>query len=131
MTLKLTNVKTSKTSTLCYFWPKMGKNLVLIVFKCSTSGCFSIQLPLRCFYNHYFLLLNVFLMQIMKMPIDNNASVFVFPQHWNLAQIVTLRPNPLSFFNLNSNEMEPQYLTKSDVQVNPNILRTKNDKRVM
>ena len=28
-------------------------------------------------------------------------------------------------------EMEPKYLTKSDVQLNPNILRTKNDKRVL
>ena len=26
--------------------------------------------------------------------------------------------------------MEPKYLTKSDVQLNPNIMRTKNYKRV-
>ena len=28
-------------------------------------------------------------------------------------------------------EMEPKYLTKSDIQLNPNILRTKNHKRVL
>ena len=33
--------------------------------------------------------------------------------------------NPLNL------EMEPKYLKKSDIQLNPNILRTKNDKRVL
>ena len=37
--------------------------------------------------------------------------------------------------NRSNLEMEPKYLTKSDgpsdVQLNPNILRTKNDKRVL
>ena len=28
-------------------------------------------------------------------------------------------------------EMEPKYLTKSDIQLNPNILRTKNNKRIL
>ena len=28
-------------------------------------------------------------------------------------------------------EMEPKYLTKSDIQLKPNISRTKNDKRVL
>ena len=28
-------------------------------------------------------------------------------------------------------EMEPKYLTRSDVQLNPNILRTKNKKKIM
>ena len=28
-------------------------------------------------------------------------------------------------------EMEPKYLTKSDIQLNPNILRTKNNKRLL
>ena len=28
-------------------------------------------------------------------------------------------------------EMEPKYLTKSDIQLKPNILRAKNDKRVL
>ena len=28
-------------------------------------------------------------------------------------------------------EMEPEYLAKSDVQLNPNILRSKNDKIVL
>ena len=27
--------------------------------------------------------------------------------------------------------MDPKYLMKTDVQLNPNILRTKNDKRVL
>ena len=32
--------------------------------------------------------------------------------------------------NCSNLEMEPKYLMKSDVKLNPNILRTKNDKRV-
>ena len=33
--------------------------------------------------------------------------------------------------NRSNLEMEPKYLMKSDVQLNPNILRTKTDKRVL
>ena len=33
--------------------------------------------------------------------------------------------------NVKNLEMEPKYPTKSDVQLNPYILRTKNDKRVL
>ena len=35
------------------------------------------------------------------------------------------------FTNRLNLEMEPKYLTKSDIQLNPNILRTKNHKRVL
>ena len=38
----------------------------LIFFKCSISCYFDLQFPLRYFCNHYFLLLNVFLMQNLK-----------------------------------------------------------------
>ena len=27
--------------------------------------------------------------------------------------------------------MEPKYLTKTDIPLNPNILRTKNDKKIL
>ena len=33
--------------------------------------------------------------------------------------------------NCSNLEMEPKYLTKSDIQLNPNMLRTKNDKRIL
>ena len=33
--------------------------------------------------------------------------------------------------NRSNLEMEPKYLTKRDVQLNPNISGTKNDKRVL
>ena len=33
--------------------------------------------------------------------------------------------------NCTNLEMEPKYLTKSDVQLKPNILKTKNDKKVL
>ena len=33
--------------------------------------------------------------------------------------------------NRSNLEMEPKYLTKSDVQLKPNISRTKNDNRVL
>ena len=33
----LTKVKTSKIANFCYFWPKMGKNFVLISFKYGAS----------------------------------------------------------------------------------------------
>ena len=33
--------------------------------------------------------------------------------------------------NRSNLEMEPKYLPNSDVEFNPNILRTKNDKRVL
>ena len=71
----LSKVKTSKIITVCYFWPKMGKNVVLISFRFPSSNG-GLQFPIRYFYNHYFLLLNVFLIQFLK-PIDN-ATFFVF-----------------------------------------------------
>ena len=70
----LNKVKTSKIITVCYFWPKMGKNVVLISFKFPSSHG-GVQFPLRYFYNHYFLLLNVFLMQFLK-PIDNATLIW-------------------------------------------------------
>ena len=121
VTLGLTNLsKNLENNCFCYFWSKMaGKNLVLIFFKCDISCYFGIQFPLRYFYNHYLLLLNVFLLQNLKkaqMNFDpfwsivqlsetgiinvDNTSFFVFSQHWtsNLAQLLPLRPHPLSFF---------------------------------
>ena len=93
----LNKVKTSKIITVCYFWPKMGKNVVLISFKFPSSHG-GVQFPLRYFYNHYFLLLNVFLMQFLK-PIDN-ATFFVFFSDigLNLAQIFLPKPHPMFFF---------------------------------
>ena len=44
----------------------MGKNLVLISFKYGISSYSGIQFPLRYFYSHYFLLLDVYLMQTAK-----------------------------------------------------------------
>ena len=35
---RLTTVKTSIIVTLCYFWPKMGKNFALISFKYGASS---------------------------------------------------------------------------------------------
>ena len=39
--------------------------------------------------------------------------------------------NPQSCTNHLNLEMEPKYRTKSDIQLNLNILRTTNDKRVL
>ena len=65
----LTKVKTLKIIAFCHFWPKPWKNLVLISFK-----------SLKYFYHHYFLLLNKFLIQNMKKPIDN-ARFFDFSKN--------------------------------------------------
>ena len=47
----------------------MGKNFVLIYFKYGASSYFSLQFPLRYFYNHYVLLVNVyFMLNIRKNP---------------------------------------------------------------
>ena len=46
----------------------------------------------------------------------------------NAAPLFNVTPPLGSGSNL---EMEPKYLTKSDLQLNPNILRTKDDERVL
>ena len=74
----LAKVKTSKIITFCYFWTKMDKNLVQIPFKCSISSYFGLQFPLRYFPNQYVLLLNVFLIQNMKKPVEIPVSLFFF-----------------------------------------------------
>ena len=61
-----TKVKTSKIVTFCYFWPKMGKNFILISFKYGVSSSFSLQFLLKYFYDPYFVLVNVYLMQNIK-----------------------------------------------------------------
>ena len=65
----------------------MAQNLVLISFKCGISSYFDFQFPLRYFCNHYFLLLNVFLMQNMK----KTYSLFFHNIGPNLCQILPLR----------------------------------------
>ena len=55
----LTKVKTLKIITFRHFWSKMAKNVVLISFKCGISSYIGRKFPLRYFYNHYFLFLNV------------------------------------------------------------------------
>ena len=68
VTLRLTNLsKNLENIRFLLFWLKIaGKNLVLIFFKRGSFYYFSLQFPLRYFYNHYFLLLNVFLMQNLQ-----------------------------------------------------------------
>ena len=66
----LTKVKTSKIVTFCYFWPKIGKKFILIFFKYIFSSWFSLQFSLRCFYKHYFVLVNGYLMQNIKNLIE-------------------------------------------------------------
>ena len=56
----------------------MGKNLALISFKYGVSSSFSLQFPLRYFYNHYLLPVNVYLMQNMEKKPHWNTSFFVF-----------------------------------------------------
>ena len=94
----MTKIKTRKIITFCYFWTKIAQNLVLIIFKCGISYYFDLQFPLRHFYNHYFLLLNVFLMQNMKKtPLIMPVSSFFHNIGPNLAQILHLRPHALFF----------------------------------
>ena len=61
-----------KIIVFCCFWPKWWANL----FKCGISCYFGLQFPRRYFYNHDFLLLNVFLMQNTKKSIDNPCFFF-------------------------------------------------------
>ena len=55
------------TRAKTYFWPNMAhKNLVLIFFICGIFCYFGLQFAFRCFYDYYFLLLNVFLLKNLK-----------------------------------------------------------------
>ena len=102
----LTEVKTSKIITFCYFWAKMDKHFILISLKYSVSSYFSFQFPLRYFYNHCFLLVNV---AIPHSKYEKNPMKYQFLCFYkigpNLTQILSQRPQPLYFFWLISNEI--------------------------
>ena len=102
----LTEVKTSKIITFCYFWAKMDKHFILISLKYSVSSYFSFQFPLRYFYNHCFLLVNV---AIPHSEYEKNPMKYQFLCFYeigpNLTQILSERPQPHYFFWLISNEI--------------------------
>ena len=85
----LTKVKTSKIVTFCYFWPKKGTNFILISFKYSVSSNFSLQFSLGYFYKHNFELVNEYLMQNIKKPIEIPVFICFFHNIPNLAPQTT------------------------------------------
>ena len=78
----LTKVKTFKIVTFCYFWPKMGKILsqfpLNVVFLANIVFSFHSGISITT----AFLLVNVYLMQNMKKPIEIPVPLFFFSQHW-------------------------------------------------
>ena len=62
----------------------MGKMLVLISFKFGISSYIGLKFPLRYFYNHYFLLLNVLHSKYEKTYWSCQFNCFYcFSQHWS------------------------------------------------
>ena len=60
---------------LWHFWPKSGKNVTPTSFKCGISSYIYLKLPLKCLYNHKFVFLKVFPMQIME---KNSIDIDIF-----------------------------------------------------
>ena len=59
---------------------------------------------------------------------DREIAISFFERYLSLGIIVYILQGCTNCVNL---EMEPKHLTKSDIQLKPNISRTKHDQRVL